>query len=335
MRTAILLLSLAATAPAQVAHTLTIDQAASAFTWTGDTSLGPINGVPDNNFNISGTLDFDLWSGTSSAIGQGQSTGGTVFMPTITGEIPGAFGIPLATITLSNVRFTLTSPTFAVDIANQFSTTVTLTATQGTLTIDPVIGSPTVIDLTGLSVNSAISGTIEASGGSVHLDVPVNFMFSFTDPGTGISGDLTLTGKFVADYDCEAPVSYCVLSPNSAGPGASMSSSGSTSIFDNDLRLNVSGCPTGQFGIFFYGPGQAQVSVGDGTLCVGGSLVRLPVVQTDIFGQATFLLDNNNLPGTNQILAGDTFNFAFWFRDPPGGSAGFNFSNGLEARFCL
>jgi hypothetical protein len=316
MRTAILLLSLAATAQAQVAHTLIIDKAASAFTWSGNTSLGPIIGVPDNNFNISGTLDFDLWSGSSQAIGQGQSTGGDVIMPDITGEIPGAFGIPLATITLNNVRFTLASSAFPVDIASQFSTTVTLTATQGSLTIDPFIGSSTTIDLTGLSVNSAISGTINASAGSVHLDVPVNFMFSFTDPGTGISGDLTLDGKFVADYDCEAPVTYCVLSPNSAGPGAAMGSSGSTSVFDNDFRLNVSGCPTGQFGIFFYGPGQTQVSVGDGTLCIGGSLVRLPVVQTDIFGQATFLLDNNNLPGTNQILAGDTFNFAFWFRDP-------------------
>jgi len=30
----------------------------------------------------------------------------------------------------------------------------------------------------------------------------------------------------------------------------------------------------------------------------------------------------------------DTHYFQFWFRDPLGGPAGFNFSDGLEVEFC-
>jgi len=29
-----------------------------------------------------------------------------------------------------------------------------------------------------------------------------------------------------------------------------------------------------------------------------------------------------------------TWNFQFWYRDPLGGPAGFNFSDGLEVMFC-
>ena len=336
MRAAVLLLGLAATAQAQMSTTFEIDQAASAFTWSGNTSLGPIIGVPDDKFNLSGNIEFDLWGGASQPIAQGSYTGGEAILPYIKGEIPGAFGIPLATIELVDVRFTSSSPTFSVDSSEVFVALVTLTATQGTLIITPFIGSTITQDLTGLSSDpTSITGDMPHSDGDVHHDVPVSFVFAFSDPGSGITGDLSIAGDIIADYDHPDPQTYCVLSPNSAGPGASMSSAGSTSVFQNDMELYASGVPVNQFGIFFYGPSQAQASVGDGTLCVGGSLKRLPVVKSDMFGQVGFSLDLNSLPGGDQLFPGDTRNFAFWFRDPPGGPAGYNFSNGLEAVFSL
>lgn len=134
---------------------------------------------------------------------------------------------------------------------------------------------------------------------------------------------------------CDSSVTnYCVTSPNSAGPGAIMGFSGSTSIAANDLGLFSSGCPVGQNGLFYYGATQGQVAFGNGFRCITGQVFRLPVLQVDGFGIATQSIDYNNLPVGGDITAGSIWNFQFWFRDPPGGGAFFNLSDGLEAHFC-
>ena len=113
-----------------------------------------------------------------------------------------------------------------------------------------------------------------------------------------------------------------------------MSASGSTSIAANDLTLNASGCPANVFGLFYYGQGQVQVPLGDGFRCIGGNFVRLPVVLTDFVGQATYAIDFNNLPPAGQINPGESWDFQFWYRDGPGGPAGFNFSDAVEITVC-
>lgn len=128
--------------------------------------------------------------------------------------------------------------------------------------------------------------------------------------------------------------SYCVTSPNSAGTGALMSSNGELSVADNQFSLYSLGAPSGEFGLFFYGATQVQVGFGDGTICVGGSLKRLPVVKVDTFGMASYDVDFNDLPAGGDIDPGSTWNFQFWFRDPGAGGSGFNFSDGLSAVFC-
>jgi carboxypeptidase T len=136
--------------------------------------------------------------------------------------------------------------------------------------------------------------------------------------------------SYIDDNPCADPQNYCVGAPNSVGPGAAMGWLGSIDATFDDFDLLVSGTPPGNFGLFFFGPGQQQVPLGDGFLCVGGSLTRLPVVTSDPFGQAQTGLD---LPGFG-IQNGDTFNFQFWYRDPPGGPVGNNLSDGLEVVFC-
>ncbi len=40
---------------------------------------------------------------------------------------------------------------------------------------------------------------------------------------------------------------------------------------------------------------------------------------------------------SGQVTAGSTWNYQFWYRDPPGGGggpAGFNLSNGMSITFC-
>ena len=137
------------------------------------------------------------------------------------------------------------------------------------------------------------------------------------------------------EFEEEAIVNYCVTTPNSASISGSMiSASGSASVSANDLTLAAVSNPPNAFGLFFYGPNQVQNALGNGFICVGGNLVRLPAQQIDPLGLALLNLDIPNPPaGVPSIAPGETWNFQFWFRDSAAGGAGFDFSDGLSVTF--
>ena len=131
---------------------------------------------------------------------------------------------------------------------------------------------------------------------------------------------------------CGTPAEYCVTSPNSAGPGATMSFTGNGVISNNNLVLLAFNCPPSVNGLFFYGQGQTQVPLGNGFRCITNSLHRLPVTQTDFFGGAQQAFDVHAPPAV--ITAGTTWNFQFWYRDVAGGGMLFNLSDALAVPFC-
>ncbi len=123
--------------------------------------------------------------------------------------------------------------------------------------------------------------------------------------------------------------SYCVLSANSAGPGAEISASGSTSMALDAFTLHAGGCPAGQTGLFFYGRNQVQIPFGNGFLCAAGSIKRCSPLSTHADGTASQHVSYVNSP----ITPDSTWNFQFWFRDPQAGGAAFNLSNAWAASF--
>jgi len=131
---------------------------------------------------------------------------------------------------------------------------------------------------------------------------------------------------------------YCQTSPNSFGSGALISAGGSYSISDNAWNLSVSGSVPNQFGLFIYGLQATQVPAGNGFLCVGGTAYRvLPPIQGDPNGMASLAVDFTIPPfssGPGMIVAGQTYYFQWWNRDPAAGGAKYNFSDGFEAVFC-
>ncbi len=153
-----------------------------------------------------------------------------------------------------------------------------------------------------------------------------------------LDADFALVVSGVATGNCLDPTNYCTVSPNSAGPGAVMGFSGSTSVGDNDLVLRVSGAPANKAGLFYYGGSQASIPFGNGVRCVGSGgagIFRLPVVLSDSLGHASFPLDLTNPPQPAGLISlGETWYFQFWFRDTAGGGAQFNLSDGLVATFC-
>jgi len=138
---------------------------------------------------------------------------------------------------------------------------------------------------------------------------------------------------------CECFASkYCIASGNSAGAPASIGWQGSLPISNNDLTLTVTSAPPFKFGLFFYGASQAQTFLGEGMLCISTPIQRIqPVLVTDAQGAAALPIDFTSPPfnsGAFAVTPFSTWNFQFWFRDPLGGPAGFNFSDALEVLVC-
>ena len=150
---------------------------------------------------------------------------------------------------------------------------------------------------------------------------------------------LDLNSNGVLDA-CECLVqSYCTTSPNSVGAGAVIGSSGVPSVSVNAFSLNIVQGPPGQSGLFYYGLLQTNVPFGDGVSCVATPHYRLnPQGAIDGSGSYSDLLDFGAAPlvsGPGKVLAGSTWNFQFWYRDPAGpGGNGFNLSDGLQVTFC-
>ena len=135
------------------------------------------------------------------------------------------------------------------------------------------------------------------------------------------------------------PTNYCTGLANSVGPGATMASSGSTLVANNDFALTCSGLVPNEFGLFYYGPSQISAPFGDGLRCVGSGGVGIfrfnPPQLVNGAGEITRSVDFTAPPadtGAGQITGGSTWNFQFWYRDPVG--AGFNLSDGLSVVFC-
>ena len=166
------------------------------------------------------------------------------------------------------------------------------------------------------------------------FELPANAYHDDFRVGLRVNGSTTDDEWYVDDFSltdgCPAPANYCSTSPNSVGSGAVMTFAGSTSLAANDLMIIAFAGPPGQTGIFFYGPNQSLTPFGNGFLCVSGGITRLPVQSIDVFGDATHSFDASAAGFT----IGETENFQFWYRDPMGGGAFFNLSDGLSTTWC-
>ncbi len=155
-----------------------------------------------------------------------------------------------------------------------------------------------------------------------------------------IAGDRVIAGRrewaysgtgSAFGYELGVGDTYCRSTANSTGAPAVLASVGSASVSANELSLTASPVPLGN-GIFFLGPTQASVVFGNGTLCVGGSLVRTPVVSVEshVLSQR---MDLGAPPLVGNVVAGSLWNFQTWFRDPPAGGEYFNTSSALSILF--
>jgi VCBS repeat protein/FG-GAP repeat protein len=84
------------------------------------------------------------------------------------------------------------------------------------------------------------------------------------------AGRITIYRGFPGDAE-----RFCPPTPNSTGSPAVLDLLGPISVGNNELRLGLSGGPPGQIARIAYGPAQASLPYGDGTLCIGGGALGL------------------------------------------------------------
>ena len=162
---------------------------------------------------------------------------------------------------------------------------------------------------------------------------PSGLVESFPDMLSGSSVTL------VEGTGCLAGVSYCGPAvPNSSGLAGEICATGSLTASDGDLTLMGVKLAVHRFGYLLASQTQNFVTPpgSQGNLCLGGNLARFTsmLASTGSGGTLTVTVDTSNVP-TNPpagILAGDTWNFQFWFRDA-NPSPTSNFTDGLALTF--
>jgi hypothetical protein len=123
---------------------------------------------------------------------------------------------------------------------------------------------------------------------------------------------------------------YGDTNPNSTGHDGRISASGTPGSTANDFVLRAEDLPPLKTTIFLYGVNRlwAGVPFGDGQRWTGGSIQRMPAVQSDANGIATFDCDFTSGPmGT--ITIGSERDAQAWFRDPLAGAGHSNTTNAV------
>jgi len=143
-------------------------------------------------------------------------------------------------------------------------------------------------------------------------------------------------GAISAVVDVHEPVglNYCLSTVNSTGAMAGISASGSHSILANDLVLTACNMPD-QPGIFIAGSASGQIPFFNGFLCIDPSgLQRFSNATAASGGVIVEAVDlATSAPGGLNVIAGSSYFFQRWYRDPAAGGGNANFSDAIEVTY--
>ncbi len=200
-------------------------------------------------------------------------------------------------------------------------------------------------------LDGALQGTI-AGGGPANppnpgwfiavLDLTLNMEFfdGKIDDVQVYSGSATDTDiLFLFQNPCatlgsNVGTNYCISAVNSTGASSTISALGSGSVSADDLVLTAGSMPD-QPGIFIAGPMANQVPFFNGFLCIDPNGLQRFSDTTAASGgviSETVVIATSAQGGLN-VMAGSSYFYQRWFRDPVAGGGSANFSNGIEIAY--
>jgi hypothetical protein len=347
MRALSLFLLLAGGAAAQAPITVNLNAASSQWSWSGNSTLGPIVGSPTAQFNLGGTVNLIIDSGVNPvSIGQFVAGGAATVSPNPTGVIlnPMPFMPPIGTFEIQDLTVEFTSTLFTVAGNGDFTAIGTPKALTGTavLLVDySGTGNPSTveIDMSGQEATPQVfSGRITTSGATVEIDCSPGGIFNFASQTN--TATMNLAGDMVGSWTPDAPAPYCDANPNSTGFASEISFLGSQSIGDNDVTLQTAGLPANQFAYYLVSPQSgfiANAPGSQGNICLSGTIGRYTsqIGQSTSAGLFTRSLGTSNIPviPPANINPGETWYYQLWHRDfnPTPTS---NFSRGIAITFA-
>jgi hypothetical protein len=167
--------------------------------------------------------------------------------------------------------------------------------------------------------------TIDAQlGSSIAIDGPYVFAGAESD-----RQPLYPTGA-VYVFEIELGDDTCTGLPNSTGETGQLAVIGSDTASDGLLTLSAYKCPRNSFGVFIVGDTRVPIPLGEGNLCIGGALARLPVALTGSGGAAMYDIEFAHPAVATRLISGATWSFQFYYRDTAGGPVGVNLTNAVE-----
>ena len=146
-------------------------------------------------------------------------------------------------------------------------------------------------------------------------------------PAWTLAGRTTLFDHFQNHPKPEPGTSYCTSTVHSDGRRAHLTTIGTESIAAQDLTLHAYSVVSQTPGLFIGGITTNQLPFGDGFLCTGPPIFRLPPALPTTVGGDAFLPLDFQAPYAQLFTNGATLNFQLWFRDTAAGLSGFNFSD--------
>lgn len=180
---------------------------------------------------------------------------------------------------------------------------------------------------------------VPTSGGGTTLTVAIPFTAQSGNVLVWEPGISRLSNAYpITILECTPPSNFCVAAPNSFSPtGATLSSSGSTSVTLNNFSLEeVGGVPPNKTCIALYGQNTAiNVAYGDGRRCISSPFFRVhPSATSNVFGDFSIPIDLGSLSPAGAINSGQTWGWQVMYRDPAAGGSGFNITDGLLTHWC-
>ena len=128
------------------------------------------------------------------------------------------------------------------------------------------------------------------------------------------------------------PANYCTATANSTGLPGHLTALSAPSISAGPFQLQASQLPPNTMCAFFFGSERTETPLGNGNLCVTGSMFRLGTSQASPAGVAlrTAVL---TAPPASVITPFSTWCFQAQYRNVAAGGAGFNQTDGLALTF--
>ena len=123
--------------------------------------------------------------------------------------------------------------------------------------------------------------------------------------------------------------------PNSTGLPGTITATGTALVSDNDLTLNATDLPPGEFGYFLVSATQGFFTPpgSSGFICLNGDIGRYNAPSQVGQGPSlTLQVDLTNVPvnPSQAVQPGETWNFQAWYRDIGGSN---NFTDAVSVTF--